>query len=204
MSAEQTPEAPKYTPAQIKAATTREAVLKTLLDQVKDAYETARTDVQAMLDEQQKTTGGTKFEASLPDGTKVADIGLTGGEPAAQIVDEQLFVEWARAEFPEHAVTKLVKTVRPAFVELLLGQMTAAGVAQVVNEDTGQVHDVPGVAIKATRKRSHSVRFARRTKARADGRELIAAAWRAGALAEHVLPALAPAPPAGSNEGAAA
>ncbi|MFJ6707003.1 MULTISPECIES: hypothetical protein [unclassified Streptomyces] len=204
MSAEQTPEAPKYTPSQIKAATTREAVLKTLLDQVKEAYETARTDVQSMLDEQQKTTGGTKFEATLPDGTKVADIGLTGGEPAAQLVDEQLFVAWARERYPEHSVTKLVKSVRPAFVELLLGQMTAAGVAQVLDEDTGELLDVPGVAIKATRKRSHSVRFARRSKARADGRELIAAAWRAGALAEHVLPALAPAQPAGHDEGGAA
>ncbi|MFH8345038.1 hypothetical protein [Streptomyces sp. NPDC018045] len=204
MSADQTSEAPKYTPAQIKAATTREAVLKALLDQVEAAYETARTDVQAMLDEQQKLSGGTKFEAVLPDGTKVGDIGLTGGEPAAKITDERAFAAWARERFPSEAVTKLVKTVQPAFVGRLLDQMTAAGAARIVDEETGEVLDVPGVEIKATRRRSHSVRFLRKSKARPkDGRALVAEAWRAGVLAPIVLPALAPAPPADETGGAA-
>lgn len=204
MSAEQTPAAAKFTPEQIKAATTREAVLKALLDQVEDAYETARTDVQAMLDEQQKLSGGTKFDACLPDGTKVGDVGLTGGEPAAKVTDERAFAEWARERFPSEAVTRLVKTVQPAFVELLLDQMTAAGVAQIVDEETGEVFNVPGVEIKATRKRSHRLTFMRASKTRpVDGRALVAEAWRSGVLAPIVLPALAPAPPA-DEQGAAA
>ncbi len=204
MSTEQTPTAPKYTPEQIRKATTREAVLKALLDQVEEAYETARTDVQAMLDEQQMTTGGTKFEATLPDGTKVGDVGLTGGEPAAKVTDEKAFAAWARERFPSEAVTRLVKTIQPAFRELLLDQMTAAGVAQVVDEETGEVLDVPGVEIKATRRRSHSMRFTRKSKARPmGGRDLVAAAWRDGKLAALVLPALAPAPPADESEAAA-
>ncbi|MFI9203307.1 hypothetical protein [Streptomyces sp. NPDC053048] len=201
MSDEQTPGAPKYTPAEIKAATTKEAVLKALFDQIEKAYEAARTDVQAMLDEQQKTTGGTKFDAMLPDGTKVADIGLTGGEPAAKITDPQAFNTWARERFPSEAVTRLVKSVQPRFVELLLDQMTAAGVAQVVDEETGEVLDVPGVEIKATRKRSHSVRFTRQSKTRPKaGRDLVAEAWREGKLAALVLPALAPASSADESE----
>ncbi|MFF2922754.1 hypothetical protein ACFVTP_10175 [Streptomyces celluloflavus] len=204
MSAEQAVEAPKFTPEQVRAATTREAVLKALLDQVEDAYETARTDVQAMLDEQQRLSGGTKFDACLPDGTKVGDVGLTGGEPAAKVTDERAFADWARERFPSEAVTKLVKTVQPRFVKLLLDQMTAAGVAQILDEETGEVLDVPGVEIKATRRRSHSMRFTRKSKTRPkDGRALVADAWRVGVLAPIVLPALAPAPPADESEAAA-
>ncbi|MFD9600229.1 hypothetical protein [Streptomyces sp. NPDC059970] len=203
-STEQAVEVPKYTPAQIKAATTKEAVLKALLDTVDKAYKVARTDVQAMLDEQQKTTGGTKFDASLPDGTKVGDVRLSGGEAAAKITDEQAFVEWAHKAFPSEAVTKLVrpvparlvKGVQPRFVTLLLEQMTAAGVAQVHNEETGEILDVPGVAIKPSRARTHSVNFTRASKVKRAGRDLVADAWRAGTLAPIVLPALAPPPAA--------
>jgi hypothetical protein len=211
-STEQAVEAPKYTPAQIKAATTKEAVLKALLDQVDKAYKDARKDVQAMLDEQQRTTGGTKFDATLPDGTKVGDVRLSGGETAAKITDEQAFVEWAHKTFPSEAITKLVrpvparlvKGVQPRFVTLLLEQMTAAGVAQVHDAETGELFDVPGVEIKPSRARTHSVNFTRETKVKRAGRELVADAWRAGILAPIVLPALAPpAPPAAPAPAAA-
>ncbi|MFF0630359.1 hypothetical protein [Streptomyces sp. NPDC004296] len=204
-STERAVEAPKYTPAQIKAATTKEAVLKALLDQVDKAYKDARKDVQAMLDEQQRTTGGTKFDATLPDGTKVGDVRLSVGEATAKIIDEQAFVEWAHRTFPSEAITKLVrpvparlvKAVQPRFVTLLLEQMTAAGLAQVHNEETGEVLDVPGVEIKPSRARTHSVNFTRESKVKRAGRDLIADAWRSGTLAPIVLPALAPpAPPA--------
>ncbi|MFD7068514.1 hypothetical protein ACFV97_14965 [Streptomyces sp. NPDC059913] len=208
-SAEQAVEAPKYTAAQVKAATTKEAVLKALLDQVDKAYKDARADVQAMLDEQQRTTGGTKFDASLPDGTKVGDVRLSGGEKAAKITDEQAFVEWAHKTFPSEAMTRLVrpvparlvKAVQPRFVALLLEQMTAAGVAQVHDAETGELFDVPGVEIKPSRARTHSVNFTRATKVKRAGRELVADAWRSGILAPIVLPALAP-PPAATTAAA--
>ncbi|WP_189981137.1 hypothetical protein, partial [Streptomyces capoamus] len=203
---------PKYTPAQIKAATTKEAVLKALLDQVDTAYKAARADVQAMLDEQQRTTGGTKFDATLPDGTKVGDVRLSGGEKAAKITDEQAFVEWAHKTFPSEAITKLVrpvparlvKAVQPKFVALLLEQMTAAGVAQVHDAETGELFDVPGVEIKPSRARTHSVNFTRASKVKRAGRELVADAWRSGILAPIVLPALAPPAPTAAPAPAAA
>ncbi|GGW19892.1 hypothetical protein GCM10010501_60480 [Streptomyces libani subsp. rufus] len=212
MSTEQAVEAPKYTPAQIKAATTKEAVLKALLDQVDTAYKAARADVQAMLDEQQRTTGGTKFDATLPDGTKVGDVRLSGGEKAAKITDEQAFVEWAHKTFPSEAITKLVrpvparlvKAVQPKFVALLLEQMTAAGVAQVHDAETGELFDVPGVEIKPSRARTHSVNFTRASKVKRAGRELVADAWRSGILAPIVLPALAPPAPTAAPAPAAA
>jgi hypothetical protein len=211
-STEQAVEAPKFTAAQIKAATTKEAVLKALLDQVDKAYKDARKDVQAMLDEQQRTTGGTKFEATLPDGTKVGDVRLSGGETAAKITDEQAFVEWAHKQFPSEAITKLVrpvparlvKGVQPRFVTLLLEQMTAAGVAQVHDAESGELFDVPGVEIKPSRARTHSVNFTRASKVKRAGRELVADAWRSGILAPIVLPALAPPAPTAAPAPAAA
>ncbi|MCM2420282.1 hypothetical protein [Streptomyces sp. RKAG293] len=213
-STEQAAEAPKYSAEQIRSATTKEAVLKALLDQVDTAYKVARTEVQAMLDEQQRTTGGTKFDASLPDGTKVGDVRLSSGEAAAKILDERAFVEWAHKTFPSEAVTRLVrpvparlvKGVQPRFVTLLLERMTAAGKAQVHNEETGEILDVPGVEIKPSRARTHSVNFTRESKVKRAGRELVAEAWRAGILAPIVLPALAPpaAPAAPVDESEAA
>ncbi|MEK2479010.1 hypothetical protein [Streptomyces noursei] len=175
------------TAADIKAATTREAVLKALLDEVKAAYEEARAEVQYHLDAAQEATGARQFAAALPDGTKVGTISLTGGEPAAQIVDEEAFTVWARTAFPAERVTRIVKEVRAAFVERLLGEMTAAGVPQVVDPASGEVHEVPGVEIRPTRKRSHSVRFAK------GGKELVGQAWQSGVLTPLALPALAPA-----------
>ncbi|GHG46618.1 hypothetical protein GCM10018980_25710 [Streptomyces capoamus] len=165
-----------------------------------------------MLDEQQRTTGGTKFDATLPDGTKVGDVRLSGGEKAAKITDEQAFVEWAHKTFPSEAITKLVrpvparlvKAVQPKFVALLLEQMTAAGVAQVHDAETGELFDVPGVEIKPSRARTHSVNFTRASKVKRAGRELVADAWRSGILAPIVLPALAPPAPTAAPAPAAA
>ncbi|MEV5509027.1 hypothetical protein [Streptomyces orinoci] len=170
----------------IKQATTREALLKALLDEVKAAYEEARTEVQHHLDAAQEASGARQFNAELPDGRKVGTVSLTGGEPAAQVTDRAAFIAWARETFPAERVTRIVKDVREAFAERLLDEMTAAGVPQVVDPTSGEVHEVPGVEIRPTRKRSHSVRFAK------GGRELVGEAWRSGGLAPLVLPALAP------------
>lgn len=175
---------------EVKAATTREAVLKALLDEVKAAYEDARTDVQHLLDRQERVTGARQFTAHLPDGAKVGTVALTGGEPAAQVTDEAAFTAWARQAYPAEAVTRLVKTVSDAFTAKLLDEMTAAGVA--VDPSTGE--QVPGVAIRPTRKRSHSVRFTK------NGRESVGAAWRTGTLAPLVLPALAAAGPTEADQ----
>ncbi|MGW7197252.1 hypothetical protein [Streptomyces chryseus] len=193
----------------VRDATTREAVLKALLDSIDAEYKKARAEVQAALDAQQKATGGTRFDAALPDGTKVGTITLTGGEPEAKVTDREAFIAWARAAYPTERETRvitrevqMVKTIRPAFEAHLLAQMTAAGVTRIVqaaqvDETTGEVtgdevvHDVPGVAIKATRKRSHSVNFSKKD-GQWVGRELIAEAYRNGQLTAIVLPALTP------------
>ncbi|MFE9340837.1 hypothetical protein [Streptomyces sp. NPDC007063] len=188
----------------VKAATTREAILKALLDEMKEAYEEARTDVQHLLDQQEAATGARQFAAALPDGTKVGTVSLSNPEPKAKITDDDAFTAWVRETYPAESVTRIVKTVQTSFTAKVLAEMTAAGVARVVDEETGEVHDVPGVEIKATRSRTHSVRFSPKSKTSpGGGRGLVGEAWRRGELASLVLPALAPAEADDRQEGAA-
>ncbi|MFF1686048.1 hypothetical protein [Streptomyces sp. NPDC058254] len=181
-------------PAAIRDAVTREAALKALHEEIGTALETARTDVQYLLDEQYKVTGTTKVDATLPGGAKVGSISRTGGEATAQITDADAFTAWVREAYPSEAITQIVKTVRARFTAQVLGALTATQSTQYADPGTGEVHDVPGVAIKPSRAAGHRITFARKSKAQPlDGRELVAEAWREGGLAAHVLPALAPA-----------
>ncbi|WP_327368760.1 hypothetical protein [Streptomyces sp. NBC_01217] len=180
--------------AAVREAVTREAVLAALSKEIGEALAAAKTDVQYLLDQQYEATGTTKVDATLPDGTKVGSISRTSGETAAQIIDAAAFRAWVAEAYPAETTVEIVKSVRPAFSSLMLAAMTAAGVTQWADPETGEVHDVPGVEIRPSRARSHRMTFSRTSKSSpVDGRELVAQAWRRGDLAPIVLPALAPA-----------
>ncbi|GAA5056318.1 hypothetical protein [Streptomyces similanensis] len=189
-------------PAAVRSAVTRQAVLGALLDQVKTAYNDARADAHELLEQQHKATGSTKTDALLPDGIKVGSISRQGGERAAQVTDEDAFAGWVRDTYPTEHVVRIIPArvevgVQPAFATQVLAQATAAGVARFADPATGEIRDVPGVEIRPSRAASHRITYARGSKASpATGRDLIAAAWREGHLAAHVLPALAPPPAA--------
>ncbi|MFB7461685.1 hypothetical protein [Streptomyces sp. NPDC056188] len=188
-------------PAAVRDAVTRQAVLGALLDQVKDAYNDARRDAHTLLEQQHKATGTTKTDATLPDGTKVGSVSRQGGERAAQVTDEDVFTAWVRDNYPSEHVVRIIParvevTVQPGFAGKVLAEATAAGTAQYADPVTGVLHDVPGVEIRPSKAASHRMTYTRGSKSQArTGRELVAAAWRSGALAAHVLPALAPAAP---------
>lgn len=150
-----------------------EASLKALSDAINDRLK----EVKATMQEALIGNGIAKVEASLPDGTKVATISRSDAKPAAIVVDDKAFLEFVRRYSPHNVTTRLVTEVRPAYVTALLAEMTAAGVPEVADKDTGVVEDVPGVEIRATRTLTHSVRPT------AGGKEAIAAAWRNGDLA---------------------
>ncbi|NEC29556.1 hypothetical protein G3I20_23960 [Streptomyces sp. SID8111] len=198
-----TPPAPEPT---FRDAVTKLAALGALLDEVKSAYAEARTDVQHHLDTQYKTSGTTKVDALLPGGTKVGSVSRSGGETAAQITDPDAFTAWVRDTFPTEHVVEIVPmqvrtSVRPAWQAQALAAMTAAGVPRYVDETTGEVHEVPGVAIRPSKAAGLRMTYTRRSKGQPlDGRELVAEAWRTGSLAAHVLPVLAPAPPPGEDD----
>ncbi|WP_424891855.1 hypothetical protein [Streptomyces sp. XH2] len=155
-----------------------EAALKALADAVGDRLK----EVKAQMQKQLETSGVSRVEAALPDGTKVATISRTTPKPEAMVTDQALFLQWVRKHSPANVTSRLVTEVRPAYQAALLAEMTAAGVAQWADKETGEVHDVPGVEIRATRGRTHSVRPTD------GGREALAAAWRDGRLAHLGLP----------------
>ena len=154
-----------------------EATLKALADVVTDRLKAVRAETQAALDKAEQQTGTRQVAAKLPDGTSVATLSLTDPKPEAKITDTAAFEAWVMREFPGEIERRFVAEVRPAFLDKVLGEMTAAGVARLVDKETGELHDVPGVEVKATRSRNHSLRF------KPAGKEAIATAWQAGALA---------------------
>ncbi|MFF0001322.1 hypothetical protein [Streptomyces avermitilis] len=192
-------------PVVVRDAVTRQAVLGALLDEVKSAYKDAKTTADDLLDKAYKAGGTTKIDATLPDGTKVGSSSRQGGEREAQVVDDEAFRAWVRDHYPtEHVVefvpARVVTAVRPGFAGKVLAEATAAGTAKYVDPVTAEVHDLPGVELKPSRAASHRLTYTRGSKAQpAGGRDLVAAAWRAGVLTEH-LPALAPAAPAPAAE----
>ncbi|NNJ04186.1 hypothetical protein HHX38_08565 [Streptomyces sp. PKU-MA01144] len=154
------------------------AALKALGEAIADRQK----EVRALMQEALETSGASRVEAKLPDGTKVATISRTEPKPAAVVTDPDKYLAWVREHSPANIVSRLVTEVRPAYTTALLAEMTAAGVAEVADRETGVVDEVAGVEIKATRAKSHSVRPVD------GGRELIGEAWRAGALSHLSLP----------------
>ncbi|MFD4371528.1 hypothetical protein ACFWPY_08040 [Streptomyces sp. NPDC058527] len=185
-------------PVAVREAVTRQAVLGALLAEVKAAYTTAKTAADDLLDKSHTAGGTTKVEARLPDGTKVGSSSRAEGEREAQVVDVEAFREWVRDHYPsEHVVefvpAQVLTSVRPGFAGKVLAEATAAGASRYVDTTSGVVHDVPGVELRPSRAASHRLTYTRGSKAQpASGRDLVAAAWRAGALLGF-LPALAPA-----------
>ncbi|MHA6764796.1 hypothetical protein [Streptacidiphilus sp. PAMC 29251] len=153
-----------------------EAQLKALSDAVAERLKEIRGSVQAGLDQAQHDSGTRQIAVLLPDGTPVATVTLPEPNPEAKVTDSDALTAWVVANYPTEIQREFVTTVRGAFANRLLAEMTAAGVAQVVDKETGVIHTVPGVEVRPTRSRSHRLTF------RPAGRELIAEAWQAGHL----------------------
>lgn len=168
----------------LKEAAAREAALKTLLDTVKDAYDEARKETRAALEAAAQETGVRQVAVSLPDGPDIATVSLSSGEAIARVVDEDVFKAWVRDHYATELERKFITTVRKAFVDRLLKEMTAAGAAEFADPETGVIHEVPGVAIAPARARTHSVRF------KENGRQQVLKALREGQLIASVVPEL--------------
>lgn len=131
-----------------------EATLKALADTVTDRLKAVRAQTQTGLDDAEEQSGTRQVVAKLPNGTTIATLSLTEPKPEAKITDAEAFQAWVMETFPDEIQRRFVAEVRAAFAEKLLGQMTAAGVARLLNTETGELHDVPGVEVKATRSQS--------------------------------------------------
>ncbi|MER0481614.1 hypothetical protein ABR737_25305 [Streptomyces sp. Edi2] len=181
--------APEQSAESLRDLAVEAAALKLLAERVVVARKDVQARTQRALDAAAERDGVERVAATLPGGETVATISLRKGETGPVVVDEDAFARWVRQTFPDEQWTEtaIVRRVRPWKAAELLAEMAAAGAARVVvaeqvDEKTGEVvadavHDVPGVAIKPTRARTHAVTW------RKGGKDATAEAWRTGALA---------------------
>ncbi|MGW3057708.1 hypothetical protein ACWC98_17555 [Streptomyces goshikiensis] len=159
-----------------------EAALDLLAARVATAKKDVRTRMQVALDAAAKRDGVERVVATLPNGETVATISLRAGATGPVVTDEEALARWLRQTYPEQdwTTTRIVREVRPWKLAELVAQMDAAQTAQIVDPDTGEVHDVPGVIIKPTRARTHGLTWKK------GGKELTGEAWRSGALRRYM------------------
>lgn len=183
---EQKPTAPD--PAYLSAVLRRRQAMQWALDRAKEQFAEVDTEAVALLDQQYKATKSTKADVLLDGDTKFATVTRVGGEAEAQITDRTAFHEWVRDTYPNHfgfdvIPARVETTVDGAFADRVLASVTAANAARYADPETGEIHDVPGVAIRPTRKRYFRWLFSRSSKGQPlDGRELVADAVLAGRL----------------------
>ncbi|MFF4751796.1 hypothetical protein [Streptomyces sp. NPDC001270] len=188
-------------PAYLAAVLRRRQAMRARLDAAEALFEDANTEATQLLAQQYKATKSTKADITLADDTKFATVTRVGGEAEAQVTDRAAFEAWVRDTFPEHFGFRIIPArtetyVKDAFADQVLAAVTAANVTQYANPETGEIHDVPGVAIKATRSPYFRWLFTRTSKRQPlDGRELVAEALQTGHLDLDTPPALAPAAP---------
>lgn len=197
---EQKPTAPD--PAYLAAVLRRRQAMRARLDEAEALFEDVDTEAVHLLTQQYKATKSTKADVTLGDAgdTKFATVTRVGGEAEAKVTDRAAFAAWVRDTYPDHWDVRIIPAreevvIDDAFADRVLSAVNAAGTARYVDPETGEIHDVPGVAIQPTRRPYFRWLFTRASKRQPlDGRELVADALSAGRLDLDKVPALAPAP----------
>jgi hypothetical protein len=188
-------------PAYLAAVLRRRQAMRARLDAAEALFEDVNTEATALLAQQYKATKTTKAEITLGDDTKFATVTRVGGEAEAQVTDRATFEAWVRDTFPDRFGFRIIPArtetyVDDAFADQVLAAITAANATRYANPETGEIHDVPGIAIRPTRSPYFRWLFTRTSKRQPlDGRELVAEALQAGDLDLDTPLALAPAPP---------
>lgn len=183
---EQRPAAPD--PAYLAAVLRRRQAMQARLDDAKDIFEEVNTEAVHLLTKQYEATRSVKSDVTLDGDTKFATVTRVGGESEAQVVDREAFRAWVRDTYPDAFDFKVIParteiTIDAQFEADLLAQVTATGAAKYVDTDTGEIHEVPGVAIRGTRRAYWRWLFTRASKRQPlDGRALVAQAVQVGRL----------------------
>lgn len=175
-------------PAYLAAVLRRRQAMRARLDAALALYEDVDREAAKLLDQQYKASRQTKADVTLDDDTKFATVTRVGGQAEAQVTDHAAFEAWVRDNYPDHYDFRIIPArteveVDRAFVDTVLAAVDAAGVPRYADPETGEIHDVPGVAIRPTRSRYYRWTFTRPSKRQPlDGRALVAEALQAGQL----------------------
>lgn len=151
------------------------AVLATLYDAIADQLKAAKRDLEAGLKAAKQETGTQKISVSLDEGQDVGTVSLVQPKATAAVTNPDKFTAWVLENFATEITRRFVTEVKPGFQKKILAEITAAGIAEWADPDTGVVHEVPGVAMQGR------AAYTRLTVPDA-GKEAIAEAWRTGAL----------------------
>ncbi|MFC8584194.1 hypothetical protein ACFUGD_06515 [Streptomyces sp. NPDC057217] len=169
-------------PAYLAAVLRRRQAMRARLDAAEAMFEDVNREATKLLDRQYQATKSTKADVVLDDDTKFATVTRVGGEAEARVTDHEAFNAWVRDTYPESFDFRVVPArtevvIDGAFTDRVLGAITAANIPQYADPETGEVHDVPGVAIRPTRSPYFRWLFTRASKRQAlDGRALVEAA----------------------------
>jgi hypothetical protein len=166
------------------------AVLSTLHDAIGDQLKTAKRELEAGLKTAKAETGTQKISVSLDEGQDVGTISLVQPKAAAAVTDPDAFASWVVSlgeRFKSEITRRFVAEVKPGFQKKILTEITAAGVAEWADPETGVIHTVPGVSMQGR------AAYTRLTVPDA-GKAAIAQAWRENRLGAAMPPAIAPAP----------
>jgi hypothetical protein len=163
------------------------AVLSTLYDAIGDQLKTAKKELESGLKDAKAETGTQKISVSLDEGQDIGTVSLVQPKAAAAVSNAEEFTAWVIENFATEVERKFVTSVKPGFQKKLLDQITAAGVTEWADPETGVIHEVPGVTLQGR------AAYTRMTVPDT-GKAAIAEAWREGRLAAAVPPAIGPSP----------
>lgn len=166
----------------LKDTATRVAVLDTLAKTIADELKAAKADLEAGLRSAKAETGTQTIAVDL-DGTDIGKATLVQPKAQATVIDDDKLLAWVREVAPTEIVTRLVTEIRPVWRKNLLDTLTAAGVTEWADPETGVIHNVPGVDLIG--RTAHM-----RLTVPAEGKAAIGEAWRTGQLTALVLPQL--------------
>lgn len=167
----------------LKDTAARAAILDTLHKAIGDELKAAKRELEEGLRAAKKETGTQKVAISLDDQQDIGTASLVQPKAAAAVVDPEKFKAWVMDNYAGEIKREFVTSVQPGFQKKILDQITAAGVAEWADPETGVIHEVPGVEMQGR------AAYTRMTVPDA-GKAAIAAAWQSGALSHLVLPEL--------------
>ena len=166
----------------LKDTATKVAILDTLAKHITDQLKAAKAELETGLRTAKAETGTQQIAVDLA-GTDIGKATLVQPKAAASVVDETALIAWVREVAPSEITNRIVTEVRPAWRKNLLDTLTAAGVIEWADPETGVIHEVPGVELVGR------AAYTRLTVP-AEGKAAIADAWRSGQLTAVVLPEL--------------
>lgn len=151
------------------------AVLSTLQAAIDAQLKTAKKELESGLKAAKAETGTQKISVSLDEGQDVGTVSLVQPKAAAVITDADKFTDWVIDNYKDEIERRFVTAVKPAFQKKILAEVTAAGVAEWADPETGVIHEVPGMVMQGR------ASYTRLTVPDA-GKAAIAEAWQAGTL----------------------